>query len=293
MTTPNYVMTPDFTPFLRLIEFQTRFAMEASQGMMKLAMMPWAGLPTGFGSVCGPMGRVTVAAETKTVETPVKTKAEAADTVVEAVAEAVEEVAVAPVKAAKPKAGAVVETKAAAPKLDTAPAKKTAAPAEVLTKSVEAADAPAAKPVKAEAAPVKAETVKAAPAKAETVKAAPAKAEAVKAAPAKAAPVKAEAVKAEPVKAEIAPVETKTAAPTMTKPKAMTAPTKGASDDLTALNGVGPKLAEALNAEGIYHFAQIAAWTDANVLWVDENLPGVRGRASRNGWVAQAADLAK
>lgn len=283
MTTPNYVMTPDFTPFLRLIEFQTRFAMEASQGMMKLAMMPWAGLPTGFGSVCGPMGRVTVAAAAKTVETPVKTKAKAADKVVEAVAETVEEVAAAPVKAAKPKAGAIVETKAAAPKLDKAPAKKTAAPAEVLTKSVEAAVAPAAKPVKAEAAPVKAETVKAAPAKAE----------AVKAAPAKAAPVKAEAVKAEPVKAEIAPVETKTAAPTMTKPKAMTAPTKGASDDLTALNGVGPKLAEALNAEGIYHFAQIAAWTDANVLWVDENLPGVRGRASRNGWVAQAADLAK
>ncbi|MBT55897.1 MAG: hypothetical protein CMF72_21180 [Mameliella sp.] len=273
MTTPNYVMTPDFTPFLRLIEFQTRFAMEASQGMMKLAMMPWAGLPTGFGSVCGPMGRVTVAAAAKTVETPVKTKAKAADKVVEAVAETVEEVAVAPVKAAKPKAGAIVETKAAAPKLDKAPAKKTAAPAEVLTKSVEAAVAPAAKPVKAEAAPVKAETVKAAPAKA--------------------APVKAEAVKTEPVKAETAPVETKTAAPTMTKPKAMAAPTKGASDDLTALNGVGPKLAEALNAEGIYQFAQIAAWTDANVLWVDENLPGVRGRASRNGWVAQAADLAK
>lgn len=283
MTTPNYVMTPDFTPFLRLIEFQTRFAMEASQGMMKLAMMPWAGLPTGFGSVCGPMGRVTVAAATKTVETPVKTKAKAADKVVEAVAETVEEVAVAPVKAAKPKAGAIVETKAAAPKLDKAPAKKTAAPAEVLTKSVEAAVAPAPKPVKAEAAPVKAETVKAAPAKAEPAKAAPAKA----------APVKAEAVKTEPVKAETAPVETKTAAPTMTKPKAMTAPTKGASDDLTALNGVGPKLAEALNAEGIYQFAQIAAWTDANVLWVDENLPGVRGRASRNGWVAQAADLAK
>lgn len=66
---------------------------------------------------------------------------------------------------------------------------------------------------------------------------------------------------------------------------------KGEADDLTVLSGVGPKLAEALNEAGIYHLDQIAAWTEANVAWVDEYLPGVRGRASRNGWVAQAADL--
>ena len=71
----------------------------------------------------------------------------------------------------------------------------------------------------------------------------------------------------------------------MAKPMVMAAPADG-GDDLTALNGVGPKLAVALNAEGIYTLAQIASWTEANVLWIDENLPGVRGRASRNGWVA-------
>ncbi|SNS27049.1 hypothetical protein [Antarctobacter heliothermus] len=282
MTTPNYAMTPDFTPFLRLIEFQTRFAMEASQGMMKLAMMPWAGLPTGFGSVCGPMGRVTVAVAAKPVEKPIETVAKTADDVVEAVAETVEDVAVAPVETVAPKVETVVETAAAAPKADTAPAKTpAAAPAEVMEKMVESAVAPTAKPVKAEAEPVKAVPVKADPVKAESTKAEPAKA-----APTKVAPTK----------AEPAPVVTEATAdakaPTMTKPGTLAAP-KGTADDLTVLNGVGPKLAEALNAEGIYHFTQIAAWSEANVLWVDENLPGVRGRASRNGWVAQAADLAK
>lgn len=81
-------------------------------------------------------------------------------------------------------------------------------------------------------------------------------------------------------------------AETAVEPMKLDAP-NGEADDLTVLNGVGPKLAEALNEAGIYHFSQIAAWTEANVAWADEHLPGVRGRASRNGWVGQAADLAQ
>lgn len=65
----------------------------------------------------------------------------------------------------------------------------------------------------------------------------------------------------------------------------------GEADDLTVINGVGPKLAETLNAAGIYHLFQIAEWTEDNVAWVDANIAGVRGRASKNGWVAQATDL--
>ena len=234
MTTPIFSMTPDFTPLMRMMQLQTRFAMEASQGMMKLAMMPWAGMPTGFGSICTPMGSVTVAASVKTTE---KTTEEAEPAPVEDVLDTVViEATAEPV--AKPEVA--VEETVAEPVAETA--------AEPV---LEPAAAPAAAPEKPETAPA-----------------------------------------AEPAAApEVAAVEA-AADPAMVKPAALKAP-KGEADDLTVLNGVGPKLAEALNAEGIYHFSQIAAWTGENVAWVDENLAGVRGRASRNGWVAQAAELVK
>jgi NADH-quinone oxidoreductase subunit E len=43
---------------------------------------------------------------------------------------------------------------------------------------------------------------------------------------------------------------------------------------------------------GFYHFDQIAAWTEAEVSWVSENLAGFKGRATRDNWVAQAKILA-
>ncbi|WP_417205080.1 hypothetical protein [Antarctobacter sp.] len=292
MTTPNYAITPNFTPFLRLIELQTRFAMEASQGMFKLAMLPWAGLPKGYGAVRTPMGSFGVAASVATIKAPVaETVVATTDKVIDAVAETVdaakpaETVAVAPVKTVAPVAKAVAKT--AEPVAPVATAPKAAEPAKVVAKTVtpvvEAAKpvAKAAKPV-AEAAEPVAEAAKPVTDAAKPV------AEAAKPVTNAAKPV------SEPVKAEAvaAPVAAEAVAPAMTKPSMLAAPKDGA-DDLTVLNGVGPKLAEALNAEGIYKLSQIAAWSKANVAWVDENLAGVRGRASRNGWVAQAADLIK
>jgi predicted flap endonuclease-1-like 5' DNA nuclease len=78
---------------------------------------------------------------------------------------------------------------------------------------------------------------------------------------------------------------------TPVKPTMRAAPRDDAADDLTLLKGVGPKLAVGLNNAGIYHFDQIAAWNTAEVAWVDENIAGVRGRASRDGWVEQAKSL--
>ncbi|EPX76230.1 NADH-ubiquinone oxidoreductase chain E [Salipiger mucosus DSM 16094] len=68
----------------------------------------------------------------------------------------------------------------------------------------------------------------------------------------------------------------------------MQAPRAGGADDLKQISGIGPKLEETLNAHGYYHFDQIAAWTPAEVAWVDATLPGVGGRAGRDNWVAQA-----
>lgn len=82
------------------------------------------------------------------------------------------------------------------------------------------------------------------------------------------------------------------AATSARKPSGLKAPRAAGADDLRRITGLGPKLQEALNDIGIYHFDQIAKWTEAETAWVDENVGGVRGRASRDGWARQAAALA-
>ncbi len=76
------------------------------------------------------------------------------------------------------------------------------------------------------------------------------------------------------------------------KPGALDAPRGGQGDELTRIKGVGPKLAATLNEMGIFHFDQIAAWSQAEVAWMDDNLTGFPGRVSRDDWVGQAQALA-
>ncbi|KIT15815.1 hypothetical protein [Jannaschia aquimarina] len=76
------------------------------------------------------------------------------------------------------------------------------------------------------------------------------------------------------------------------KPVTLDAPKDGKADDLKMIKGVGPKLEKLCNELGFYHFAQIAAWTPAEVAWVDRHLEGFKGRVSRDDWVAQAKLLA-
>lgn len=263
MKSSIFSVKPDYTPVVRMMAMQTRFAIETSQGMMKLAMLPWTGLPKGFGAVVATTGIAS--------DEPEAAVSPAVDAAVPADVAPVEKAVVAAIK----------ETSA-----DVAPVE---APVVVPISPPVAKITKAATPAAQEPA-VKTETVKT-----ETVKSA------LELAPVAPTPI-ADAPVAKPEPAVEAAPTTKpalvadapvvAAEPKMAKPMVMAAPADG-GDDLTALNGVGPKLAEALNAEGIYTLAQIANWTEANVLWIDENLPGVRGRASRNGWVAQAAELAE
>lgn len=76
------------------------------------------------------------------------------------------------------------------------------------------------------------------------------------------------------------------------KPEVLKAPRKGKADDLKLIWGIGPKLEALCNRLGFFHFDQIAAWTEAELAWVDDNLEGFKGRASREKWVAQAKVLA-
>jgi branched-chain amino acid transport system ATP-binding protein len=72
----------------------------------------------------------------------------------------------------------------------------------------------------------------------------------------------------------------------------LSAPREGGKDNLTRIKGIGIKIDEALNGIGIYHFDQIAAWTEENMAWADSQL-AFPGRAKRDDWVGQAKLLAE
>ncbi len=101
------------------------------------------------------------------------------------------------------------------------------------------------------------------------------------------AAVAAAAPKAAP-KVEAAPKAEETAP--KAAPKAAAA--DAGADDLKQLSGVGPALEKKLHAAGVTTFAQIAAWTEADVAAMDEQL-SFKGRIEREGWIEQAKDMAK
>lgn len=107
--------------------------------------------------------------------------------------------------------------------------------------------------------------------------------------------------KAEPKPAVVAPkavtapakktAKVEAAAPVAAKP----APARGRkaaekADDLKRISGVGPKLEQVLNGRGIKRFADIAAWSDADIERIDGEL-GFEGRIRRDDWVGQAKAL--
>lgn len=77
------------------------------------------------------------------------------------------------------------------------------------------------------------------------------------------------------------------------KPAMMKAPKGGKGDNLKQIKGIGPALEKLLNEMGVWHYGQIAKWTDTEVAWVDDNLLKFKGRVSRDNWVQQAKTLAE
>jgi NADH-quinone oxidoreductase subunit E len=63
-------------------------------------------------------------------------------------------------------------------------------------------------------------------------------------------------------------------------------------DDLKMISGVGPRIEEILHSIGIYTYAQIALWNQAEREWVDGYL-SFHGRIERDEWVKQADALAR
>lgn len=63
-------------------------------------------------------------------------------------------------------------------------------------------------------------------------------------------------------------------------------------DDLTRIKGLGPKLSRVLTDLGVTRYAQIAAWTEADLAEIDSKLGAFAGRPARDAWIEQARLLA-
>ncbi|WP_315716132.1 MULTISPECIES: cell envelope biogenesis protein TolA [unclassified Bradyrhizobium] len=75
------------------------------------------------------------------------------------------------------------------------------------------------------------------------------------------------------------------------RPLGLVAPRGGQADDLKLIKGIGKQNEARLHGLGIWHFAQIAAWTAEHAKWVGSYL-AFAGRIEREQWVAQAKELA-
>ncbi len=93
-----------------------------------------------------------------------------------------------------------------------------------------------------------------------------------------------------PAKSTAKPVASGKEAPEGRKPETL-AQAKGTADDLQKIGGVGPVLEQKLNKLGVYHYWQIAAWSEDEIAWVDDQL-NFRGRITRDDWISQATALA-
>jgi large subunit ribosomal protein L21 len=105
---------------------------------------------------------------------------------------------------------------------------------------------------------------------------------------AKAKVAKAEKI-AEVPKAAPAAKEAPVAKPAAPAPKAAAKATS-AADDISLIAGIGPKNHKALTEMGYTTFAQIAAWTPADVEKIEDSIK-MKGRIAREEWIEQAKEL--
>lgn len=84
-------------------------------------------------------------------------------------------------------------------------------------------------------------------------------------------------------------VATATAAATAATLKFLDAP-NGDPDDLKKILGIGSVLEEKLNDLGVYHYSQIAEFTDDDIANINTHL-NFPGRIERDEWIAQAQEM--
>ncbi len=75
------------------------------------------------------------------------------------------------------------------------------------------------------------------------------------------------------------------------KPKVLSNPRDGQADNLCRIKGIGFVIEEKLHNLGVFHFDQIAAWSEKEIEWIDSHL-AFSGRIKREDWIGQAKKLA-
>jgi predicted flap endonuclease-1-like 5' DNA nuclease len=89
-----------------------------------------------------------------------------------------------------------------------------------------------------------------------------------------------------------APAPTRPAPRRGAKPPVLSSARNGAPDDFTLIESISQLQQTTLNALGIYHYDQIAAWTPEHVAWIDNYLR-LQGRIDQEEWLEQAGELAQ
>jgi len=74
------------------------------------------------------------------------------------------------------------------------------------------------------------------------------------------------------------------------KPLILCSPRALGKDKLTKIKGINLQLEKDLNKLGIFHFSQIALWSNKNCDWIEESI-SQEGCVKNNQWVEQAKIL--
>lgn len=95
---------------------------------------------------------------------------------------------------------------------------------------------------------------------------------------------------AKPAKKAAAPKAEKKAEAAPAAAPLMAVPASGASDDISLIGGIGPKMEKGMRELGFNTFAAIAAMTSDDVTRAEEHLKQ-KGRMAREEWIEQAKEL--
>ncbi len=75
------------------------------------------------------------------------------------------------------------------------------------------------------------------------------------------------------------------------KPKDLFSSPPQDKDDLQQIRGIGAAFEHRLNVLGVYQYRQIAGFSDAELVWLENEMKTFRGRIGRDDWVGQAVAL--
>ncbi len=74
------------------------------------------------------------------------------------------------------------------------------------------------------------------------------------------------------------------------KPRTLKSARNRKADALTSVAGIGKAIEDKLNSIGVFHFSQLASWSQEEAVWIGNEI-GFPGRVERENWIKQASNL--